>query len=122
MATLREFGAYAAEYMAATTRLATYQLAREWMETGVPADVAAVWAGFGYLPAEAAPLAAAGVTPQMAGELDELADDIAGGPEGRVAQVIDRLAAEGVLVDPRRVRQRQDPDDPTRTIVYVDPE
>jgi hypothetical protein len=111
MGGLREFGAYAEEYMAAATHLATYRRAREWMEAGVSAETAAAWANLGYLPAEAAPLIAAGVTPQMAGEMDRLADDIAGSPEERAAQLIDRLVAEGVLVDPKRVRRAQLPDD-----------
>lgn len=102
---LRQLSAYAAEYMANARQMATYRLAREWMAAGVDAEAAAVWASAGYLPAEAAPLIAAGVTAQMAAEMDALADDVAGSPEERAAQVIDRLVAAGILVDPRKVRR-----------------
>lgn len=118
---LREFSAYAAEYMAGATRLATYRLAREWMNAGVDAHDAAAWASLGYLPAEAAPLIADGVTPATAGEVDDLANTVAGGPEERAMQVVDGLVGDGTLVDPRRVRQQQDPDDPHHIIVKIEP-
>jgi hypothetical protein len=63
MGTLREFGIYADEYMALAEQLATYRLAREWMTAGVSARDAAAWASLGYLPSEAAPLIAQGITP-----------------------------------------------------------
>lgn len=94
---LRALGIYSTEYMAGATQLATYRLAREWMEAGVPAADAAAWASLGYQPVEAAPLIASGVTPQMAGELDEIATSVAGSSEERAAQVIDRLVAQGIL-------------------------
>ena len=103
---LRQFSIYASVYMAAATRLATYRLAREWMDAGIAADAAAAWASLGYLPAEATPLIVGGVTPQMAGEMDQIATDLAGGPEQRAAQLIDQLVAEGVLVDPSRVHRQ----------------
>lgn len=105
MGGLREFGAYAGEYMATATQLGTYRLAREWMNAGIDVATAAAWASLGYLPAEAAPLIAAGVTPQMAAEMDQLATDVAGSPEERAAQIIDRLVRDGILVDPRKVRR-----------------
>lgn len=101
---LREFGAYSSEYVTTATQHATYRAAREWMSTGVDAATAAAWASLGYLPGEAAPLIAAGVTPEMAAEMEQLDIDIAGSPEERAAQMIDRLVAEGVLIDPRQVR------------------
>ena len=111
---------YAAEYYQHATQHQTSRAAREWMESGVPADVAGRWASAGYLPAEAAPLIAQGVTPETALEMDEITDDIAGGPEQRAAQVVDGLVADGVLVDPARVRQEQDPHDPTHIIVHIE--
>jgi hypothetical protein len=119
---LRRLSTYIDAYYAAATQHRTSRVARQWMEAGVPATDAAAWASLGYLPAEAAPLIAAGVTPAVAAEMDDLAADIAGSPEERAMQVIDRLVADGVLVDPRRVRRRQDPDNPQHTIVHIDPE
>jgi hypothetical protein len=113
---------YTAEYYGGASQHRTSRIAREWMEAGVPARDAAAWASLGYLPAEAAPLIEAGVTPRIAGEMDELAEDIAGGHEERAMQVIDQLVAEGVLVDPALVRQQQDPDDPNHVIVHINPE
>lgn len=117
---LREFSEYAREYLAGATQLATYRLAREWMEAGVPVRDAAAWASLGYQPGEATPLIAAGVTPHMAGEMDQIAVDLAGSPEERAAQSIDRLVADGALVDPQQVQVRQDRDDPYHVIVHVE--
>lgn len=113
---------YTADYYRHATQHRTSRIAREWMEAGVPAPVAARWASAGYLPAEAAPLIADGVTPESAAELDSLADDLAGGPEERAAQVIDGLVADGVVVDPVRVRQVQDRSDPNHIIVTILPD
>jgi hypothetical protein len=111
---------YTREYYAIATQHQTSRIAREWMEMNVPAADAAAWASLGYLPSEARPLIEQGVTPETAREMDQLADDIAGGPEARAMQVIDGLIAEGTLVDPARVRQEQDPDDPHHIIVHID--
>lgn len=111
---------YTTAYYAAATQHCTSRAAREWMEMGVPASHAAQWANAGYLPAEAAKLIEQGVTPETAREMDQLATDIAGGPEERAAQMVDGLVADGVLVDPRRVRQVQDPDDPTHIILHIE--
>jgi hypothetical protein len=81
---------------------------------------AARWADAGYLPGEATPLIRDGVTPQTAGEIDELGTELAGGHEQRAMQVIDGLVRDGVLVNPTRVRQQQDPNDPTHVIVHID--
>ncbi|MFG2046113.1 hypothetical protein ACGFIW_01615 [Micromonospora sp. NPDC048935] len=113
---------YTAVYYAHATQHRTSRAAREWMEAEVPAAEAARWANAGYLPAEAEPLIADGVTPETATEMDQLADDLAGGPEARAMQVIDAMVADGTLVDPARVRQVQDPDDPTHTIVWISPD
>jgi hypothetical protein len=119
---LRRLSTYIDAYYAAATQHRTSRIARQWMEAGVPATDAAAWASLGFLPAEAAQLIAAGVTPEMAQVGDEIAVNVAGSPEERAMQVIDRLVADGVLVDPARVRQSQDPDDPQHTIVHIDPQ
>lgn len=108
MGSLSDFSAYAKEYMAAAGQLATYRYAREWMEAGVSAAHAAAWASAGYLPAEAAPLIAQGVTPQMAADLEGISMTMAGSPEEHAMQVIDRLVADGILVDPKTVRRQRD--------------
>lgn len=122
-------GEWVRQFREKATKLNAYPIAGDWWRLRLapwrlrlPADEAAAWASLGYLPGEAAPLIAAGVTPQMAADLETIATDVAGSPEERAAQVIDRLVAGGILVDPARVRTRQDPNDPTHTIVNIDPE
>lgn len=122
---------YSTVYRAAATQLATGRDARGWMETMVDyraatreqleahAAQSARWASAGYMPGEAQRLIADGVTPETANELDDLAVDIAGGPDERAAQRIDELVRDGVLVDPARVVQTQDPDDPYHTIITI---
>lgn len=126
---LHERRLYAAAYRTALEELDAYrpsthflQVARGWYDSGVPADEAARWLALGYLPHEAAPLIADGVTPDTAAELEQLADDIAGSPEQRAMQRIDELVRGGVLVDPSRVRWQEDPNDPMRVVVDVEPE
>ncbi len=70
---LRALSIYAETYMPKAGQFATYRLAREWMEAGVPADEAAAWTSLGYLPGEAAPLIAQGITSQMAGAVESAA-------------------------------------------------
>lgn len=113
---------YTADYYARAAQHRTSRAAREWMEAGVPADEAACWANAGYLSAEAAPLIADGVTPETATEMNQLADDLAGGPEARAMQVVDGMVDDGTLVDPALVQQVQDPNDPTHTIVRISPD
>ncbi|MEV1315395.1 hypothetical protein AB0J14_04840 [Micromonospora arborensis] len=119
---LTELRHYTTAYYAHATQHRTSRIARAWMEAGVLASDAANWANAGYLPAEAAPLIADGVTPQTASEMDQLADDIAGGPEARAMQVVDGMVTDGTLIDPVRVRQVQDPNDPSHVIVRVSPD
>lgn len=95
-------------YRAQTTRFCRLDIAADWVRLRVPAATAAAWARQGYLPGEAVPLIAAGVTPQMVADLEKIATDVAGGPEERAAQVIDRLVAAGILVDPRRMAPAED--------------
>jgi hypothetical protein len=115
-------------FRASASQLNSYSIAGDWMRLAVQLDAAgstltaadaALWADAGYLPGEAAPLIADGVTPQQAAELDELATNIAGGPEAQAMQRIDELVRDGVLVDPSQVRWREDPRDPLHVIVDV---
>jgi hypothetical protein len=83
---LRALSIYAAMYLAAASQLATYRIAREWMES-MPdfrratsddleqhARQAAAWASIGMLPAEALPLIASGMTPEMVTATDPTTD------------------------------------------------
>lgn len=67
---LRALTEYIQVYRARTTHLDDYRIAREWMEAGVDAIAAASWARAGYLPAEALPRIAAGLTPGQASDQD----------------------------------------------------
>lgn len=118
------------EFRAAATQLNGYRAAGEWARLAealeadgitLTAADAARWASHGYLPSEAAPLILDRVTPDTAGEMDDLATDLAGGSDQRAMQRVDELVADGVLVDPARVRQEVDPDDPHHIIVHIDP-
>jgi hypothetical protein len=99
---LRKLAIYAETYMAAATQLATYRIARQWMEAGIPAQDAAAWANLGYLPAEAAKLIAQGIGPQMADAVDEAAEAADGGPDGHLRAGVLRLAEQmpGLIIDP----------------------
>lgn len=117
-------------FRAAATQLNGYRIAGDWARLAealqadnitLTAADAAHWASLGYLPGDAAPLILDGVTPDTAGEMDELATDLAGGSEQRAMQRVDELVADGVLVDPARVRQDVDPDDPDHIIIRIDP-
>jgi hypothetical protein len=118
------------EFRTKARQLAGFRLTGDWVRLAealeadgitLTGDQAARWANTGHLPGEAAPLIRAGVTPEIADEMDQLAIDIAGGPEAHAMDVIDRLAADGALVNPSRVRWREDPDDPTHIIVDITP-
>lgn len=67
---LRALTEYIAAYRARTTQLDGYRIARQWMEAGVDAVTAASWARAGYLPDEALPRIAAGLTPGQASDQD----------------------------------------------------
>lgn len=93
-----------------------------WYRAGVSLEDAVAWADRGFLPGEAASLIAQGVGPEMAGELEAIAVDVAGSAEEHAMREIDRLVATGAFVDPRRVRIEQDPYDPDVYDVHVLPE
>jgi len=119
---LRELAIYAEEFRAEATQLNTLRLAREWTEAGVPAAQAAAWASLGYQPTEAAPLIEQGITPDAAAAMEEAEVAVDGGPEIHRMEVVDRLVHDGVLVDPTRITQHEDPDDPSHIIVTVWPD
>ena len=56
---------YVATYRATARQLATLPIIGQWRQAGVPADEAAQWANRGYLPAEAEPMIADGVSPDL---------------------------------------------------------
>lgn len=67
------------------TQLRTYRYAREWMEAGVPAETATVWASAGFLPEEGVPLIESGMTPDMATATDPTTD------QERIERLADRM-------------------------------
>ncbi|TDC00779.1 hypothetical protein E1091_04200 [Micromonospora fluostatini] len=117
MSRLRDLGRYWESYQ--PNRFRTYRIAREWMEAGVAPEDATAWADLGYLPQEAAPLIADGVTAATAGELERHAEETAGGSEALREQRIQQMVDAGELLDPARVIRVQDPNDPTREIIAV---
>ncbi|MDG4795094.1 hypothetical protein [Micromonospora sp. WMMD1082] len=110
---------YWTAYSAAATAHCTSRVAREWMEQGVPADTAAAWASLNYLPAEAAPLIAAGITPATVEEMERHAEQTAGDRDALVAERIRQMVERGEIVDPANVIRVQDPTDPTREIIAL---
>ncbi|WP_431728553.1 hypothetical protein [Verrucosispora sp. TAA-831] len=116
---LTELRRYWTVYSATATQHCTSRTAREWMEQDVPAEQAAAWANLGYLPDEAAPLIASGVTPATAAELEAHAEQAAGGRDALVAERIRQMADLGEIMDPADVVRIPDPTDPTREIITV---
>ncbi len=84
------------------------------------AATAAAWANLGYMPREALPLIADGVSPETAGEMEDLATQIAGGVEQRRTDRIAELERGAGWLGPSKVRWREDPDDPEHIIVDID--
>jgi hypothetical protein len=87
---------YSAAYFANATQARTYRLAREWMETidfrtmtrgqlEQHATQAGQWASIGMLPAEATPLIAWGMTPEMVVAADPATD------QERMERLADRM-------------------------------
>ncbi|MEU8185993.1 hypothetical protein [Micromonospora carbonacea] len=91
---------YATVYLASASQLATSRIAREWME-GMDfrtatrdeleqhAKQAAAWANIGMLPAEALPLVASSITPEMITAADPTTD----------AERMERLATRMEMLD-----------------------
>jgi hypothetical protein len=124
--------AFIQEYRAAARQLNRYETGLQWAGFAkwlakthgitLTAAAAAQWANIGYFPREALHLIVEGVTPETADEMENLAVDLAGGPEQRKAQRIAELEQSGQFIGPRLVRWREDPDDPEHIIVDIEPE
>jgi hypothetical protein len=111
--------AWSKTFLARATQLCTPQLGAEWIRAGVSAEDAAAWANAGFLPSEAAPLIADGITPQMHAEMEAHAEEQAGGPEALAAVRIAELLGSGALLGPDDVIVVEDPEDPRRQIIAV---
>jgi hypothetical protein len=95
------------DYRAAATQLTDYRIAGDWMrlawtlrDSGVdltPTEAAA-WADLGMLPEEAGQLILDGVTAQRYAEMEQHAEQQAGGPEAYAAQRIRQLLDTGVVL------------------------
>ncbi|MFF3857098.1 hypothetical protein [Micromonospora sp. NPDC002575] len=121
---------YSAVYLAQAAQLATLLVARQWMET-MPfrtatqedleqhARMAAAWASRGYMPKEAAPLIADGITAATVGEMEDHAADSVGGHEALAALRAAELIGTGQLIGPDRLIRVQDPVDPTHEIITI---
>lgn len=116
---LTELRHYTAGYYRLATQHCTSRIAREWMEAGVPVEQAAAWANLGYLPAEATPLMASGMTPETVTEMEQHAERPAGGAEALREQRIAQMVQAGEVVDPARAIRVQDPTDPRCEIIAV---
>ena len=119
MSKLTELRDYSREFAARATQLNTLREARQWMEGKVPAAEAAKWASLGFYYGEAAPHIAAGIDADTFKMGEDISTEVAGGPELRAMDSIDRMVAGGLIVDPARVRMVQDPSDPYHTIVTI---
>lgn len=119
MSKLTDLRDYSRQFCAAAHQLNTLRDARQWMEGKVPAAEAAKWANLGFHYGEAAPHIAAGMDADTFKAGEDISTEVAGGPELRAMNSIDRLVADGLIVDPARVRMVQDPSDPYHTIVTI---
>lgn len=112
------------EFRAAATQLHTYAIAGQWMRLReeVPtltAREAAAWADLGMLPEEAAPQIRAGITAAAAGEMEDYAEQQAGGPEALAAMRIAEILAQDGMLGPDDVTTIVDPLDPRQEIVVL---
>lgn len=69
-------GRYVREFAAQARQLNSYRIGGQWWKLRVPAEVAAEWANLGYLPEEAAPLIADGITPAMVRDVESPAGEV----------------------------------------------
>lgn len=93
------------EFREAAHRLNTYAIAGQWMRLAettptLTAQEAAAWADLNFLPGEAAPLIAQGVTPDMVAAMEDAETTVDGGPEAHLRAAVLRLAEQGVIIDP----------------------
>lgn len=120
----RQLEAFFQDYRSRTTQLADLDTACRWWRLSltrreVTAPVAASWARLGYMPEEAEPLIADGITPEAVREIERHAEDAAGGPDELAAQRIAQMISLGEIIDPAQIIRVQDPTDPTREIIAV---
>ncbi|WP_433067249.1 hypothetical protein [Dactylosporangium sp. CS-033363] len=111
-------------YLAAATQLRTHPIAGRWarlaqtIPTLTPQE-AADWAALGFLPEEAEAQIRSGITAAAYAELEDHAEQQAGGPEALAAlRIAEFLAAVGVL-GPDDVVTITDPIDPGNEIVIL---
>lgn len=97
---IEALAAYHAEYVAAGVSKGMEGWAATWFKMGVPAAAAAEWARSGYLPAEAQPLIAQGITPELAAVGDEALVDEHGVIGAGVLKLQLEHPGATVLVDP----------------------
>ena len=112
------------EFRATAHQLRTYAIAGRWvrLRDEVPtltAQEAAAWADLGYLPEEAADQVRDGVTAAMAREMEDHAEERAGGPEALAAMRVAELLAQDGMYGPDDAVTVQDPADPRREIVML---
>ena len=68
--TPEQWTAYLAQFVAEARQANSPELGLEWMVAGRRVEVAVAWANLGYEPQRAAPLIAAGITAETAGEIE----------------------------------------------------
>ncbi len=99
--------AFVREFRACAGQLNTYEIAGDWMRLAermradgieLSAADAARWADLGFYPGEAEATIRGGVTAQMYAELEQHAEDEAGGPDALAAERIARMLDDGTLV------------------------
>ena len=115
------------EFRATAHQLRTYAIAGRWvrLRDEVPtltAQEAAAWADLGYLPEDTWSLQQQvdyGVTAAMAREMEDHAEERAGGPEALAAMRVAELLAQDGMYGPDDAVTVQDPADPRREIVML---
>lgn len=126
----RQWLIYWHTYRASTTQLRTADIGARWFLLSLTrpeatAPVAAAWARLGYLPEEAEPQIAAGITPATVAEMEQYVAErpVAGGEETAAQRIADLIESgefgPGRLVDPDRLIRIPDPTDPTREIITI---
>lgn len=116
--------AFIQEFRATATHLRTYEITGKWLtlrdEIGpaLTAAEAAAWADLGYRPEEAAPQIRSGITAAMANEMEDHAEEQAGGKDELAGQRIAELINGGALTPADVI---VDPTDPGNEIVVLPP-
>ncbi len=99
--------AFIREFRDAARQLRDFSIAGDWMrlawalrDNGIDLTAvdAAAWADLGFRPAEAAPLIASGISPATYREMEDHAEQQAGGTDAHAAERIAQMFADGSLV------------------------